>query len=63
MDNETEKIERVFSRLTAAILDSNDSCPDKEHRVRMRRVVMDQVELAQRRVVDAVSVSVDDQSE
>lgn len=48
-------IDQVFSRMAAAILECNDECPDDEHATRMRRVVLDHLELGKRRVADICS--------
>ena len=55
MDNQTVEISRVFKRMTAAILDDNDLCADEAHRERMRRTVLDQAELARRRVEESLN--------
>lgn len=55
MDNQTATISRVFNRMAAAILDDNDLCPDETHRERMRRTVLDQLELGRRRVEEGLN--------
>ncbi len=55
MDSQTTAIDRVFSRMAAAILDDNDLCSDEEQRRRMRRTVLDQAELARRRVEESLN--------
>lgn len=55
MDNQTTAISRVFNRMAAAILDDNDLCPDEAHRDRMRRTVLDQLELGRRRVEEGLN--------
>lgn len=55
MDSQTVEISRVFKRMAAAILDDNDLCADVAHRERMRRTVLDQTELARRRVEESLN--------
>ena len=55
MDKQTTEINRVFNRMAAAILDDNDLCPDEAHRDRMRRTVLDQLELGRRRVEEGLN--------
>jgi hypothetical protein len=56
VDNQTIKtIERVFSRMAASILEHNDLCPDDRHGALMRRTILDQLELGERRVMECLS--------
>ena len=55
MDSQTVEISRVFKRMAAAILDVYDLCADVAHRERMRRTVLDQTELARRRVEESLN--------
>jgi hypothetical protein len=49
---ERKYIERVIARCEAAILSVNDTMTNFEDRDRMRRTVLDQLELLRRRLVD-----------
>ena len=55
MDNQTTKIERVFDRIAASVLEHNDLCLDERHRNLMRRTILDQLELGKRRVIECLS--------
>lgn len=48
----TPTIEQVFDRTAAAILEHNDLCDNEDHRELMRRTILDQLELAERRIRD-----------
>lgn len=45
-------IEQILNRTAAAILEHNDMCPDEEHGALMRRTILDQLELARRRIAE-----------
>lgn len=54
MDNQITKIERVFDRIAASVLEHNDLCPDERHRNLMRRTILDQLELGKRRIMECL---------